>query len=198
MVIRVIIIYFNISPQFEQFICGKRYSLPMAKTAAFRLKPWQAGLIIGLVASLAQATYYLLPTAVAGVSKYKVSPPAYGFCMYCHVRDAVNWVVQGFVPSVSPAPIAVIAPTMTVFGVLLGAFIAAKRNGQFAWRQTIKPSIAVLAGAGFAVSAALLGACTLRIVIRAAYLEPFAYVGLGAIAVGVAIGTYFFIKRGSD
>lgn len=168
----------------------------MAKSSAFKLKAWQAGLIIGLVASIAQAGYYLLPKAVAGVAKYKVSPPAYGFCMFCHTRDAVNWVVQNFVSNVTPAPISIIAPTLTIFGVLLGAFIAAKQNKQFAWRHTIHPAKAFVWGAAVSFCAGLMGACTLRIILRAAYLEPFAFVGIGAIGVGAAIASVAFLKRG--
>jgi hypothetical protein len=167
----------------------------METKSAFRLKPWHAGLVIGLAASLAQASYYLLPKTVAGVSKYKVSPPAYGFCMYCHTRDLVNWVVQNFVPKVTPASISIIAPTLTVVGVLLGAFIAAMRNKQFAWRQTIHPAKALVWGAAVSFCAALLGACTLRIIVRAAYLEPFAYVGIASIAVGAALSSVIFLRK---
>lgn len=81
----------------------------MTKVNTFKLKAWQAGLVIGLVASIAQAGYYLLPQSVAGVAGYGPYPPAYGFCMYRHVRDVVTWVVQNFVSNVTPAPVSIIA-----------------------------------------------------------------------------------------
>jgi hypothetical protein len=168
----------------------------MSKAKAFKLKPWQAGLVIGLTASLAQASYYLLPKSVAGVAAYKVAPPAYGFCMFCHTRDLVNWMVQVVAPMVQPAPISVIAPTTSLIGVLLGAFVAAKVGQQFAWRTTIRPWEAALAGAGVSFFAGMLGACPLRIVVRAGYLEAFAFVGMGSIALGVALGTFLVLKRG--
>lgn len=169
----------------------------MTQPKRFRLLPWHAGILIGLVASLAQASYYLLPKAVQGVASYRVAPPAYGFCMFCHTRDLVNWFVQGVVPVVAPAPISVIAPTMTLMGVLIGAFASARVSKQFVWRKTIAPWKAFVTGAGVAFSAGMLGACTLRIIVRAGYLEPFAYVGIGSIALGVWLGTYAFLKRGA-
>ena len=104
--------------------------------------------------------------------------------------------MQNFVPTVTPAAISVIAPTLTIFGVLLGAFFAAKRNKQFAWRQTIHPAKALAWGAAVSFFAGLLGACTLRIIVRASYLEPFAFVGMGAIAVGAAVSALVFLRRG--
>jgi hypothetical protein len=114
--------------------------------------------------------------------------------MYCHTRDLVNWVVQNFVPKVTPAAISIIAPTMTVVGVLAGAFFAAMQHKEFAWRQTIHPAKAFVWGAAVSFCAALLGACTLRIIVRAAYLEPFAYVGIAAIGVGAMLSAVLFLR----
>lgn len=145
---------------------------------------------------MAQASYYLLPKAVQGVAGYRVAPPAYGFCMFCHTRDLVNWFVQGVAPMVAPAPISVVAPTSTLIGVVLGAFVAARVSKQFTWRMTITPWKAFVTGAGVSFFAGMLGACPLRIIVRAGYLELFAFVGIGSIALGVALGTYVYLKRG--
>jgi len=168
----------------------------MTQRKPFRLLPWQAGILIGLVASLAQASYYLLPKAVQGLASYRVAPPAYGFCMFCHTRDLVDWFLQIVAPMIAPAPISVIAPTMTLIGVLLGASVAARMSKQFVWRTTIAPWKAFVTGAGVSFFAGMLGACPLRIIVRAGYLELFAYVGIASIAFGVALGTYVYLKRG--
>jgi hypothetical protein len=171
--------------------------IQMAERKPFRLLPWHAGILIGIAASLAQASYYLLPTAVQGIASYKVAPPAYGFCMFCHTRDLVNWFVQVVAPIIAPAPISVIAPTSTLIGVLLGALLSARMSKQFAWRTTIAPWKAFVTGMGVSFFAGMLGACPLRIIVRAGYLELFAFVGMGSIAFGVALGTYAFLKRGA-
>lgn len=145
---------------------------------------------------MAQASYYLLPKAVQGVASYRVAPPAYGFCMFCHTRDLVDWFVQSVAPMIAPAPISVIAPSTTLIGILLGAFAAAKMSKQFVWRITIAPWRAFATGAGVSFFAGMLGACPTRIIIRAGYLELLAFVGIGSIAFGVALGTYAYLKRG--
>ncbi|MEM2883911.1 MAG: hypothetical protein QXY08_04950, partial [Nitrososphaerales archaeon] len=76
-----------------------------------RIKTWQAGFVVGLLSALAQSIYNLMPKAVEGVAAYKLAPVAYGFCMFCHVRDIVNWFMRSFFSFMTPAPISTIIPT---------------------------------------------------------------------------------------
>ena len=62
-----------------------------------------------------------------------VSPPAaYGLCSACHGRDLVNWILnhdEGTGLFVTAAGAG--WPLFTVVGVVLGSFLAARRNGEF-------------------------------------------------------------------
>ncbi len=165
-----------------------------------RLKPWQGGLIIGLVSSIVQATYFALPKAVEGYASYKVAPPAYGFCMWCHTRDLTNWLLKEAAPSVSdvginPAPISIIAPTMTIVGIFIAATLTAFITKEFRWKWTYNPILTFVSGLGVSFAAAAMGACPLRILVRAGYLEPVAFVAVGVIGVAVAFTTYTVLMR---
>ena len=164
------------------------------------MKPWQAGLIIGLAASIAQASYYALPKAVEGFTRYAIGPPAYGFCMWCHTRDLTNWFLKGAAPSVAdvginPAPISIVAPTMTMIGIFIAASLAALVTREFKWKWTYNPVLTFISGIGVSFSAAALGACPLRILVRAGYLEPVAFLAVGVIGATVAFTTYTVLTR---
>ncbi len=165
-----------------------------------RMKPWQAGLIIGLASSLAQAAYYGLPKAVEGFTRYNVGPPAYGFCMWCHTRDLANWALKGASPplakvGINPAPISIVAPTMTIIGIFIAASFGAHVTKEFKWKWTYDPKLTFISGIGVSFAAAALGACPLRILVRAGYLEPVAFLAVGIIGISVSLTTHYVLLR---
>jgi len=161
-----------------------------------RLKAWQAGLIIGLFAALAQAVYNVLPKTVEGFPAYRIAPPAYGFCMFCHVRDLVNWFLNGAIPWMKVAPISVIVPTLTAVGILIGGSLTAVAVGEFHLKRTYNPGLGFIYGLLVALSAAVLGACSTRVLLRVAYFDAVAVFGLISLILGVFVATEFILKRG--
>lgn len=161
----------------------------------FVVKTWWAGFIVGLAAALAQAVYNVMPKTVEGIAGYKIDPPAYGFCMFCHTRDVVNWFLQSLFPWMKPAPISAVVPALTVIGILIGAFIAALLTGEIRVRKTINPVLNFIYAFLVVFFAAILGACPIRIALRGAYLEPIAFVGIAAMVIGVIVASELLIKR---
>ncbi|MFQ6085590.1 MAG: cytochrome C [Candidatus Bathyarchaeia archaeon] len=160
-----------------------------------KVKPWQAGLVVGLLAALAQAVYNVMPETIEGVAGYKRAPPAYGFCMFCHVRDFVNWFLVRLVPWMKPAPISVVIPVLTVIGVIVGASLTAIAAKEFSWKKTINPGLAATYGFLVVFFAGLLGACPVRITLRAAYFGVVGFVGVFSMILGTWVATEFVLKR---
>jgi hypothetical protein len=161
----------------------------------FRVKTWQAGLIVGFLSALAQYVYNFMPKSVEGVAAYKLAPVAYGFCMFCHVRDIVNTFMRNVFSFMTPAPISAIIPALTIVGLLLGAYVSAISTKSFNVRKTVNPALAFVYGLLVASFAAILGACPIRIVLRAAYIDAIAFVGIAAMIVGAIVASELLLKR---
>jgi hypothetical protein len=140
--------------------------------------------------------YNFMPQTVEGNSGYKVAPVAYSYCMFCHVRDLVNWGVKGLVPWMTPAPISAVVPALTIIGIIVGAALTAIAAKEFSWRRTINPGLAFLYGILVAVFAAILGACPIRIMLRLSYFDVIALIGLFSVILGAITATEFVLKRG--
>lgn len=155
-------------------------------------------MIVGAGAAVAQAFFRVLP------------PPAYGLCIACHMRDLVNWVVvkgiplYGVLADGTPkfvgAGVSKAVPVLTILGVLLGAFLAARAHGEFRWRvlkvSTHRPLWEFFLGMGVMASALLMGGCPIRTALKVAYIDLTAMVALGMIFVGVVVASEV-IKRTS-
>ena len=161
-----------------------------------KLKAWHAGFIIGLSAALAQAVYYALPRTVEGVPAYKIGPVAYGFCMFCHVRDLVNWFIKGLIPWMTPAPISVIVPVLTFLGIIVGAALVAIIAKEASWRRTINPALTFIYGILVVFFAAILGSCPIRIVLRAAYFDAMGFIGILSLAIGAFVAANILKRAG--
>ncbi|MCW4005224.1 MAG: YeeE/YedE family protein [Candidatus Bathyarchaeota archaeon] len=135
-----------------------------------------AGLVAGILAAAVQILFSVSP------------PPAYGVCIACHARDLVNWIVNGVAgTSLSVAPVSAAAPVLTIVGLVIGAYVASARNGEFKFKITKNPIMSFIYGFLVMIFALILGACPLRTVLRVAYFDFVALVGLGAIVAGVVI-----------
>jgi len=146
------------------------------------------GAIVGFLAAAAQAFFHVIP------------PPAYGVCIACHMRDLVNWVVVHIYPiyglaegalKIPGGPVSYKFPVLTILGVLIGAYIAARIHKEFRWKTMRvawqKPKAEFFWGLLVMVSALTLGGCPIRTALKTAYLDITAFIGLVMIFVGVVI-----------
>ena len=102
------------------------------KMKNLRISPWMAGAIIGFLAAALQS--------IASMTK----PPAYGFCMACHARDLINEIInrlsgERILATASIIDNPVWIPPLTIIGVLLGSFVAAKIYKEFRITKAEKP-----------------------------------------------------------
>jgi hypothetical protein len=156
------------------------------KMKTLRISPWIAGAIIGFLAASLQK--------IASM----IAPPAYGFCMACHARDMINWIVNNILGTkLGIAPIVTNIPTLTVIGVLAGSFVAAlifkefrisKGESQISYLKMFILGLLVM---NFAL---ILSACPIRISLRVAHGDIIAVVGLICIGIGAILATVLIEK----
>ena len=150
--------------------------------------PLFVGVIIGALAAIMQG----LLISAGG-------PEAYGFCVACHTRDFVNWVVNGVAGTkLAIAPISAnsVLPVLTVIGVLIGAFITSKYYGEFRVKTGTPVDYLkyVIGGFIFMIFALFIAGCPYRIALNIAYGNVIALVGVIAIIFGVFAGAKIAVK----
>jgi hypothetical protein len=127
---------------------------------------------------------------LAGVWGHVSPPAAYGLCSACHGRDLADWILnhtEGTKLFVTAAGAG--WPLLTVVGLVIGAFVAAKRNGEFS-TLNLGGNARQFALGGVVMGAALfVGGCPTRMLIRTGYGDVAGAVGLGGIAVGIVLAT---------
>lgn len=162
-----------------------------------RITALAAGAILGFFAAVAQAFFKVIP------------PPAYGICIACHMRDFVNWIgthiypVYGFIDGgklkIPGGPVSYKFPLLTVVGILIGAFIAARIHKEFRWKTMRvswqRPIPEFFWGLVVMISALIIGGCPIRTALKTAYLDITALVGLFFIFVGVISGCETIKKK---
>ncbi|HUU76385.1 MAG TPA: YeeE/YedE thiosulfate transporter family protein [Methanoregulaceae archaeon] len=147
------------------------------------------GALIGILAAFSQA---LLISAGA--------PEAYGFCVACHTRDLVNGLVNIITNSnLALAPISrnAILPVMSVAGVLIGGFVAAKVHNEHRVKKGDFRAYLIyfLAGVVVLQLAMIFGGCPYRAALRTGYGDFTALAFIIAMAAGVIAGTLLMLKR---
>jgi Sulphur transport len=120
-----------------------------------------------------------------------VSPPAaYGLCSACHGRDLADWIlnhVEGKNLFVTAAGAG--WPILTVVGLVLGSFLASKRNREFSGINLGGNVRQFAYGAIVMGSALFVGGCPTRIIIRSGYGDLAGIVALGGVAAGIVAAT---------
>ncbi len=92
----------------------------MLKLPHVKVSALVAGLVMGGGAAFIQAYLSIIP------------PPAYGICMVCHPKDLVNWIVDHVLGTTfGNVSVSVAVPVLTVLGIVIGANVAARRNGEY-------------------------------------------------------------------
>lgn len=148
------------------------------------LKPWIFGITAG---ALFVGVDVLFP----------ISPPsAYAFCLSCHVRDLVNAVANTLFHSrFLTTQVGSRALTLTSPGVLIGALLAARINGEIRPRRADRPIFFLALGFLVMVIGITIFGCPTRIVLRAGYGEIYGIVALLGMFAGVAVATGFMRWR---
>lgn len=147
------------------------------------------GIVIGFLAAISQALFLS-----AG------GPEAYGFCVACHTRDLINDIVNSlFGTELGVAPISqkAILPSLSIIGVMIGAFIAAKSNKEFKvkkgnWKSYL---FYFVGGILVLVFALLVGGCPYRNALRMAYGDLVALIGILAMVLGVFVGVKIILAQ---
>lgn len=149
----------------------------MLKPARLADSVFFAGLVLGLGAAVVQAYFKVIP------------PTAYGVCMVCHPKELVNWVADHLLGTHWGYSLASVnAPILTVIGVVVGAFVAAIRHGEFHWRPARQPVLFFISGFLMINFGLILGSCPIRIVLLTAYGSLMGVVGLVCVILGVGVG----------
>lgn len=153
--------------------------LPKIKVSAF-----YAGLVMGLGAALVQAYLKIIP------------PPAYGICMVCHPKDLVNWISDHlFGTNWGNVTVSANVPVLTVVGIVLGAFIAARQHGEFRLEAAREPIFHFITGFLVINFGLILGSCPIRIIIVSAYGSLIGIAGYSCLIIGVVLGSLWLRWR---
>ncbi len=146
------------------------------------------GIIIGVMAAVLQGL-----TISAG------GPEAYGFCALCHTRDLVNGFVNlGLGTNLGLAAVskAAVLPVLTMIGVLVGGFIAARMTGEYRIKKApVKDIVIYFIGGVLLMQFGLLfGACPYRAALRLAYGDMIALVGIVGIIIGIWVSLALIMR----
>jgi hypothetical protein len=121
-----------------------------------------------------------------------VSPPAaYGLCSACHGRDLADWILNHtegkslFVTAAGAGS----WPLLTVVGLVIGSFAAARRNAEFSSINLGGNARQFAFGAVVMGSALFVGGCPTRIIIRSGYGDVAGVLALGGVAAGIVAAT---------
>lgn len=148
-----------------------------------RVTALQAGAALAILAVIVQGFFGVAP------------PPAYGVCVACHGRDLVNWLAGGLLGAhLAVAPAAAAYPLLTTLGIIIGAFLAARRHGEFSWRLVDGPFKSFLLGGAAMIASLLALGCTTRLLLRLAYGDVSAVFPTAAAAAGIALGTAAMVR----
>jgi len=146
------------------------------------------GALIGILAAFTQA----LLISAGG-------PVAYGFCVACHTRDLVNGltnIVAGTHLALAPISANAVLPVMSIVGVLIGGYVAAKKSKEHKIRKgtNLDYVIYFLAGVIVLQLAMIFGGCPYRAALRTGYGDLSALVFIISMAAGVIAGAYIMLK----
>ncbi|NLE89638.1 MAG: YeeE/YedE family protein [Dehalococcoidales bacterium] len=140
------------------------------------------GVIMGLGAALVQAYF-------------KVQPPeAYGISFIGHPNDLFAWLTNRVIGTNWPIRDAfIVYPVLTVAGVFIGSFIAARRKKEFAFQPgpVRKRFLAIIFGFLVANLGLLWGSCPIRTALLVSYGSGTALIALASIAIGVVLAIIY-------
>ncbi len=135
------------------------------------------GVIAGFLAVLAQPLFNIQP------------PQAYGICTVCHARDLLNWLSKLLVSvKIEAAGAALHYPLLTTIGLVMGAFVSSKLHGEYRRIRGEGLLIQFFWGMLVANVGLLIMSCPTRLILRFAFGDPYAFLGIVGLPVGITIG----------
>jgi len=154
---------------------------PKLKT---RITPVMTGIAIGILAAAVQWLFD--------------KPEAYGVCVACHSRDMLGWIFNNLLSSslIDVTEVGFFSPFLTPLGILIGAHVAARRNNVFPKSASGRYVRMFIMGFLVMISALLLAACPLRLLLRIAYGDPLALFGGVWMVAGIFIGIHVLRRWG--
>lgn len=157
---------------------------PATRRPRYRVTGLQAGIVMAVA-------------AVAAGSFFEVRPPdAYGICMACHGRDLVDWIINDVTNSrLTVAPASLVFPLLTVVGVVIGGWFAARLSGEFRFRRPSKPATSFAHGFLVMTFGLLAAGCSTRLALRLGAGDPAGAMGFGAMVVGIVLATLWLRKK---
>lgn len=143
-----------------------------------RVPAFATGVVMGLGAALVQAYFKVIP------------PPAYGICMVCHPKDLVNWIADHLLGTHwGNVTVSRQVPVLTVVGIVLGAYVAARLHGEFRLQPAQRPVFHFITGFLVINFGLILGSCPIRILIVTSYGSLIGLVGWLCMVAGVVLGS---------
>ncbi len=128
--------------------------------------------------------------AVLAQPLFKIQPPqAYGICTVCHARDLLNWLSSVlFSMKIEAADVSIYYPLLTTVGLVIGSVVSSKLNGEY--RRIRSEKLLTMFVLGIIVSnvGLLIMSCPTRLVLRFAFADPYASLGLIGLIFGISIG----------
>jgi hypothetical protein len=156
----------------------------MSKLPKLKVSAFTAGLVMGLGAAFIQAYFKIIP------------PPAYGICMVCHPKDLLNWLSDHLLgTNWGNVTVSTNVPVLTVLGIVLGAFVAARQHGEFHLEAAREPIFHFITGFMVINFGLILGSCPIRIIIVSSYGSLIGIMGYTCMILGVVLGSIWLRRR---
>jgi hypothetical protein len=156
----------------------------MTVSAKRYLRPWIFGVAAGSLFVVAEVVLGTYP------------PSAYAFCLTCHARDLVNTIVNAFFNTRFQATeVAGRALMLTSPGVLIGALLAARVNGEIRPRKADVPLRSAILGFLVMTIGIVIFGCPTRLMLRAGYGEIYGIIAVLGMFGGIAVSTIFMKLR---
>jgi len=110
--------------------------------------------------------------------------------MVCHPKDLVNWIADHLLGTAwGNVTVSTTVPVLTVVGIVLGAFVAARQHGEFRLEPAREPIFHFITGFMVINFGLILGSCPIRIIIVSSYGSLIAILGYACLIVGVFLGS---------
>ena len=141
------------------------------------------GIIAGLLSVLAQPIFKIQP------------PQAYGICTVCHARDLLNWLSTTiFSFRMESAEVSVNYPLLTTIGLIIGSIISSKLNKEFRMIKTENLLKMFFLGMVVSIFGLLIISCPTRLVLRLSFGDPFAFIAIIGLIIGIGLGVIILRK----
>ena len=154
-----------------------------------RFKLWYAGIagvVIGVTAAASQAFFNVQP------------PVAYGYCMVCHPATMIAWAMNTYVKTKLPiSPAFTVFPSLLAVGVVIGAVVAANKNGEIAWRRAPgrKKYMSLLFGFLIANLALITAGCPVRLGLLVSYGSVSGVILVASLILGIGLACVYLKFR---